>query len=81
MTKKDVPQVFKIFSQQQENYKFKYKFSQEDIMYYLLPREGLLYTWVIENLNEAGKLEVTDFYSMHLQRQQCCKLEKVNGMF
>jgi hypothetical protein len=25
MTKKDVPQVYKIFNQQQENYKFKYK--------------------------------------------------------
>jgi len=35
-------------------------------MYYLLPKEGLLYTWVIENLNSAGKPEVTDFYSMHL---------------
>lgn len=71
MEKKDAAQVFKLWNIQQEKYKFRYKMTQEEILYYLLPREGISYTWVIENPidNPDGKkpkFEITDFYSVHM---------------
>lgn len=71
MVKKDAAAVLKLWNQQQENYKFRYKFSQEDVLHFLVPRDDLLWTWVIENPNEKGKMEITDFFSMHMQAQQC----------
>ena len=72
MDKKDASQVLKLGNIQQEKYKFRYKMSQEEILYYLLPKEGINYTWVIENQvdNPNGKkpkTEITDFYSIHMQ--------------
>jgi hypothetical protein len=48
-----------------------------------LPRDGIVYTWVIEN-EVNGKMQVTDFFSMHRLGQKCtsegCKHEYVyNG--
>jgi hypothetical protein len=34
-------------------------------MHYLLPKENIVYTWVIEN-EVDGKMAVTDFFSMHV---------------
>jgi hypothetical protein len=44
-----------------------------------LPRPGINFTWVIENPvdNPDGKepsLQITDFYSIHMQSQQCMKM-------
>jgi len=64
MQKKDLSIVFKLFNIQQEKYKFRYKLSQEELLQILLPKDNVVWTWVIENLVE-GKMQVTDFYSMH----------------
>ena len=64
MQKKDLSNVFKLFNIQQEKYKFRYKLSQEELLQILLPKDNVVWTWVIENLVE-GKMQVTDFYSMH----------------
>jgi hypothetical protein len=34
-------------------------------MWYLLPRENIVWTYVIENEDENGKKVVTDFFSMN----------------
>ena len=64
MAKKDLSAVFKLFNQQQEKYKFRYKVSQEELMQYLLPLDEVVWTWVIENLVD-GKVQITDFFSIH----------------
>lgn len=66
MQKKDVTAVLKLLQNEQKKYKFRYKYSQEDIMWYLLPKgENLVWSYVIENLDENGKTVVTDFFSMN----------------
>lgn len=54
MTKKDLASVHKLFTNQQKKYVVNSKMSQEEIMHYLLPRPGVVWTWVIENENEKG---------------------------
>lgn len=80
MIKKDAAAVLKLWNKQQEPYLFKYKFSQEDVLHYLLPRPNLLATYVIEDMID-GKSEITDFYSMHVQSQQCLRHPKVNDQY
>ena len=43
------------------------KWSQEDIMWFLLPKEkdNLVWTYVIENNDENGNIQITDFFSMN----------------
>jgi glycylpeptide N-tetradecanoyltransferase len=65
MTKKDLSVVFKLWNKQQEKYKLRYKLSQEELMHWLLPKENVVWTWVIENMVD-GKVQVTDFFSMHV---------------
>ena len=64
MTKKDLSRVHKLFTDQQKKYVVNSKMSQEEIMHYLMPRPGVVWTWVIENENEKGQIEVSDFFSM-----------------
>ena len=70
MKSKDAASVLKLYNKQMESKKIKYKMSQEEILHYLVPRDGILWTWVIENEVE-GKLQVTDFFSMHRVGQAC----------
>lgn len=64
MLKKDASAIYKLFNDAQQKYQFKYKFTQEDILHYLLPKPEIVWTWVIENEIE-GKKQVTDFFAMH----------------
>ena len=62
MEKKDISQVLKLYKQQMERCaKMYYKFSQDDISYFMLPKEGVVWTYVIED----DKKQVTDFFTMH----------------
>lgn len=70
MQKKDLSVVFKLWNKQQEKYKFRYKVSQEELMQYLLPKADVVWTYVIENMVD-GKVQVTDFFSMHRLGQSC----------
>jgi len=84
MLKKDLSAVFKLFNIQQAKYTFKYKVSQEEIMHYLLPKDEVVWTWVIEN-EVDGKLQVTDFFSCHRLSQSCtsegCKYSVMHSGF
>ena len=40
-------------------------------MHHLLPKADVVWTYVIENPNDKGKAEVTDFFSMHRLTQTC----------
>ena len=73
MQKKDVTQVLKLLQSQQKKYKFRYKYSQEDIIHYLIPKEedNLTWTYVIENEDENGKVIITDFFSMNRLTNTC----------
>lgn len=52
MEKKDISAVMKLYKQQMEKYKMYYKFSQDDISYFMLPKEGVVWTYVIEDSNK-----------------------------
>lgn len=49
--------------------------SQDDIIHWLLPKEDAVWTYVIEGLNDEGKKEVTDFFSMYRLCQSCTSKE------
>lgn len=49
--------------------------SQEDIVHHLMPKENIVWTYVIENLDENGKKFVTDFFSMYRLTQTCTSKE------
>lgn len=51
MTKKDVSTVLKLFNDQQSKYKVHYKMSHDDVMHHLLPKEEVVWTYVIESKN------------------------------
>jgi hypothetical protein len=58
------------------------KWSQEDIMWFLLPKEkdNLVWTYVIENNDENGKIEITDFFSMNRITQVCTDKNRLEFM-
>lgn len=65
MEKKDISEVLKLFNQQQQKYKIYYKMNQDEVRHFLLPKDNVVWTYVIENEDEKGKLVVTDFFSMY----------------
>jgi len=76
MLKKDVPAVYKLFKDQQSKYRMHHRLSQEEVLHYLLPRDDVVWTWVIENPVD-GKNVVTDFFSMYRITQSCVDPEAV----
>jgi len=72
MLKKDASVVLKLFNAQMEKMLVRYKMSEAEILHYLLPRDGVLWTWVLES-NVDGKVAVTDFFSMRRMTQQVIK--------
>ena len=75
MQKKDAASVLKLYNSSMETRKIKYKMSQEDIIHFLMPKDKVVWTWVIEN-EVDGKKVVTDFFSMHRITQQCMKADQ-----
>jgi glycylpeptide N-tetradecanoyltransferase len=51
MEKKDISAVLKLHMNQQKKYKVYYKMSQDDIIHYLLPKDEVVWTYVIEDDN------------------------------
>jgi len=64
MEKRDASQVLKLYNKQLEFCVVKQKMSQDELIHKILPRDGLIYTYVVENKVESGKVEVTDFWCM-----------------
>lgn len=75
MVKKDVSAVHKLLQDQTEKYKIKYKMSHEDIMHHILPKDDIVWSYVIEN-EVDGKLKVTDFFAMNRLEQLTESREK-----
>ena len=71
MEKKDITAVLKLYKQQMEKYKMYYKFSQDDISYFMLPKDNVVWTYVIED----DKKQVTDFFTMHRLSQTCTSID------
>ena len=67
MEKKDITAVLKLYKEQMEKYKMYYKFSQDDVVHFMMPKDEVVWTWVIED----DKKQVTDFFSMHRLSQTC----------
>jgi glycylpeptide N-tetradecanoyltransferase len=63
MEKKDASAVLKLYNKQLERSLVKQKLSQEELLHIMLPREGLIYSYVVEN-EVDGKVQVTDFWCM-----------------
>ena len=63
MEKKDISAVMKLFNKHQEKYKIRHKMNQDDIIHFLLPKENIVWTYVIEN-DVEGKMQVTDFFAL-----------------
>ena len=63
MQTKDASAVLKLYNASVAHCKIRQKMSQEELLHTLMPRDGLIWTWVVENEVE-GKLQVTDFWSM-----------------
>ena len=61
MTQADVPQVHTLLTQKLEAFKLHPNFSLEDTRHWLLPRKGVVYTYVVESSTGT----VTDFASFY----------------
>ena len=61
MTKKDVIQVHKLLIDFLAKYQLKLKLSEADVGHMLLPRDGVMYTYVVEDDHHA----ITDFVSFY----------------
>jgi glycylpeptide N-tetradecanoyltransferase len=62
MKNKDISQVCKLLNLYLENNSKVYlKFTEEDVKHFLLPRENVIYSYVIENTNK----HITDFVSFY----------------
>lgn len=73
MEKKDIAVVLKLYNQQVAKYKVYYKFSQDEIIHWLYPKEDVVWTYVIEDDNGV----VQDFFAMYRLTQQCTSKERL----
>ena len=68
--KKDISIVLKLHNETQKDFKLKYKLTQDEMMHYVLGRDDIVKTFVIENMID-GKMTVTDFFSIIRTTQKC----------
>ena len=64
MQQKDVPRVCQLLNDYLANRKIHIIFSEQEIAHFLLPRENVIYSYVVEKF-ENGVNTVTDFYSFY----------------
>lgn len=64
MTLNDVDSVFKLNQKQLEGCKLIYDWTKEDLIHALMPKDNVVWTYVVENLVD-GEMTVTDFFSIH----------------
>jgi glycylpeptide N-tetradecanoyltransferase len=62
MENKDVAQVQKLLWEYHQKFEFASQLSEEEVRHWLLPREDVVYSYVLEN--ESGK--ITDFISFYI---------------
>ena len=62
MEKRHIPEVTKLLNEHlHENYKVHICFNQDECEHWLMPREKVFYSWVVED----DKGHVTDFFSFY----------------
>lgn len=62
MLAQDVPKVTEALNRHlSSNYKVHIEFSKDEVSHFLLPREGVVFSWVVEDPEEG----VTDFISFY----------------
>ena len=64
MEDKDVPRVTEMINAYLDKVKVHIVFSEEEIAHFMLPRENVIYSYVVEKY-ENNKNTVTDFYSFY----------------
>eukprot|EP00761_Pharyngomonas_kirbyi_P003542 gb/GECH01003546.1/.p1 GENE.gb/GECH01003546.1/~~gb/GECH01003546.1/.p1 ORF type:complete len:444 (+),score=121.89 gb/GECH01003546.1/:1-1332(+) len=62
LKKEDVPQVRDLVQKYLDQFKIHLEFSEEDFAHWLLPREGVIRSYVVENNNH----KITDFFSFYI---------------
>lgn len=62
MIDKDVPQVHKLLKDYLKQYQVKLKLNAQEVAHLLLPREKVVYTYVVEDKEQK---RITDFYSFY----------------
>lgn len=63
MEKKDAAGVLKLLNKQLEGCQLKQKMSQEELLHTMMPRDNLIWTYVVEN-EVDGQLTISDFWCM-----------------
>lgn len=62
MTKEDVPQVFTLLGEYLKRFQIHPIFTKEKLEHMTLPREGMIYSYVVED----EKKTITDFVSFYI---------------
>ncbi|CDW71605.1 n-myristoyl transferase [Stylonychia lemnae] len=62
LVQKDIAQVYKLLVTYLEKYQLKLRFSEQEVSHMLLPRDGVIYSYVVEN---PEKKQITDFVSFY----------------
>ena len=60
MAKRDVPRVTELLNEYLAQYKISIVFTKEEVEYFLVPRESVIYSFVVEDSKT-----ITDFYSFY----------------
>ena len=68
--KKDISTVLKLLTTSQKLYALKQKLGQDEIIQMLMPQDGVVCTWVVENRDSK---EVTDFFSLQVKDYKLCQ--------
>lgn len=65
MKKKDVSQVYKLLNNYLKNFKLYFKYTEEEVKYWFIPRKEVIYTYVVESFDENKNSIITDFISFY----------------
>lgn len=69
MTKEDIPKVHALLNAHLSTYKVHINFNEAEIEHFLLPQEGVVYSFVVED----EEMNVTDFCSFYTLPSTCLK--------
>jgi glycylpeptide N-tetradecanoyltransferase len=64
MTAKDVSKVTKLLNTELDKYKLRLKLTDKDVAHMILPRENVVYAWVVENPENGQLTDFVSFYSL-----------------
>jgi len=75
MEEKDVKEVLRLYNLKNKDMKCYIEFSKKEIAWFMLPKDGITYTYVVEDPKKSTTL--TDFVNIGIFRQKCLNKEKV----